>query len=365
MLVTEPATIGMQTFHHPPSDAASCFYKHKLMNDLKAQQKRSDFNNGVSDIWQNKYYGPSPPPLTPHPQSFQQTVNPPKHCHVQTRDLLPHGVGPYPHNPPHNYNQQSKSTYYPHSTISSSAPQAASNVLHWQHQQHPLQQRLSQPQPMPPASNQDELIGTQQNHRFTDIFIRRQNPAGYLLSLNETQQPWCQSPSSSKDGLFQQPVTKNICRLCGKSYARPSTLKTHMRIHSGERPFHCRVCNKSFSQAANLTAHLRVHSGEKPFSCPVCHKTFSQSSSVTTHMRTHSGDRPYKCPICRKGFSDSSTLTKHLRIHSGEKPYRCNYCSMSFSQSGNLNRHMKVHEQPQKVESGASSTSPAQPGELI
>lgn len=53
----------------------------------------------------------------------------------------------------------------------------------------------------------------------------------------------------------------NQCRVCGRNYARPSTLKTHLRTHTNERPFKCNVCHKTFSQAANLTAHQRVHTG--------------------------------------------------------------------------------------------------------
>ncbi|XP_043232234.1 protein glass-like isoform X2 [Amphibalanus amphitrite] len=170
--------------------------------------------------------------------------------------------------------------------------------------------------------------------------LRRVDPAGYSAHLDESLLYVCKAEPPPPVGQLDK---TNVCRVCSKAYARPSTLKTHMRTHSGERPYKCHECNKSFSQAANLTAHVRTHSGEKPFCCPICDRRFSQSSSVTTHMRTHSGDRPYRCRMCKKSFSDSSTLTKHMRIHSGEKPYQCRICMLRFSQSGNLNRHMRVH----------------------
>ena len=133
------------------------------------------------------------------------------------------------------------------------------------------------------------------------------------------------------------------CEVCGSTFGRKESLKTHRMIHTGEAAVDCIICGKTLSGLASLTTHMRIHTDERPYSCPFCPRTFRQQSALTSHYRVHTRDRPFKCNMCSKSYRFHKNLYNHRFTHTGERRYVCTICDAAYYQVSALNVHLKVH----------------------
>ena len=130
----------------------------------------------------------------------------------------------------------------------------------------------------------------------------------------------------TRRGSEEFPCLWEGCHRRYKPFNAKYKLVTHLRVHTGERPFQCKQynCHRSFARLENLKIHNRSHTGEKPFLCKFhaqCNKAFSNSSDRAKHEQTHKDPKPYRCEVagCCKKYTDPSSLRKHVKNHTREE----------------------------------------------
>lgn len=153
------------------------------------------------------------------------------------------------------------------------------------------------------------------------------------------------------------------CQREKKPFDARYKLITHLRCHTGEKPYKCDVkgCNRSFSRLENLKLHVRTHTGEKPYACHYenCNKRFNNTSDRAKHMKTHITRKPYACKIpgCTKSYTDPSSMRKHVKFAHRMREGSSESSSSSSTGSGTLWRSSRKVSSPVCLSSSPHLTS--------
>ncbi|XP_069676554.1 uncharacterized protein [Periplaneta americana] len=139
------------------------------------------------------------------------------------------------------------------------------------------------------------------------------------------------------------------CDVCGRSFSNSRMLRIHKdNVHGKLRPHLCNYCGYSASSRSTLKMHMRLHTGEKPFHCDECEYMTADHNSLRRHKMRHSGDKPYKCPHCSYACIQSSTYKAHLNTkHPGLETglmFSCHMCSFRSVRKDNYLAHVAEHE---------------------
>ena len=52
-------------------------------------------------------------------------------------------------------------------------------------------------------------------------------------------------------------ISSCTCDICGKSYSTPNSMRRHLRLHTGEKPYPCRYCGRRFGDSSTRKKHER------------------------------------------------------------------------------------------------------------
>ena len=191
-------------------------------------------------------------------------------------------------------------------------------------------------------------------------------PDSELLEDNDLDS---ESGSIDLDGLMDDPdeiddVKVYVCKICNRSYIKPSDLEKHMlKVHESKL-YVCLICKTFTEKESNYKLHMskvhkRIKSSITTYNCEICGKSNNRKNNFVRHMKLMHGKtakventKDYDAKeraLNGKDYLenlevDADGLMAPMEIE-GTKIYVCKVCYKSYERPTDLQKHaFKVHE---------------------
>ena len=106
------------------------------------------------------------------------------------------------------------------------------------------------------------------------------------------------------------------CDQCNSRFKQLSEANKHVKQVHEDPTFNCSQCNAILSSNNLFTKHTEsVHDNIKNWKCKLCPYAAYSKGHFMSHMRMHTGEKPFVCNICLKRFSQSAHLKTHSKTH--------------------------------------------------
>ena len=166
------------------------------------------------------------------------------------------------------------------------------------------------------------------------------------------------------------------CPECGIVHDTLESLIAHVDVHPPDTIFTCRYCQKGVLGHDRYLYHMLMCKSliRGDYVCFICRKSFRNSGSLKTHLLLHTGAKPFPCNYCSASFRQRHHRSHHERsvhlmqglnnsnnadqtdevetvpttpavtatVADGSRPFPCGFCNAAFRQSNHRSYHERV-----------------------
>jgi uncharacterized Zn-finger protein len=129
--------------------------------------------------------------------------------------------------------------------------------------------------------------------------------------IHSSEKPYCINGNNNYKRLNhgKESKTKIKCTVCEMTFTRKLSLKQHMRIHTGEKPFACKICEERF--VSNSHMHFHIKTKHKNTQNIIEHTNIKPKKE----RRNNYTDETLSCGICNDSFTDLGDCLNHEQTH--------------------------------------------------